>query len=78
MTQYSEGKYKEKGWNNITVAKVQYINEAISENKNKIIIFTDIDCQFFNLSKKILTYERRDKDILFQNNGNDFNSGFIP
>ena len=61
-------------------SKVDLILQSIEENRDQIVIWYDIDIQFFDLQPKMLLNQLGNHDIAFQREGHrvtDVNTGFI-
>jgi len=61
-------KYREPGWNEFMIKKVDLILRAIKENWNKIFIYSDVDIQFFKTFKELIPKLMENKDINIQKN----------
>ena len=60
--------------------KVDLILQSIEENSDEIVIWSDIDIQFFDLQPEMLVNQLGNHDIAFQREGHrvtDVNTGFI-
>ena len=59
-----EGTYLEPGWPETMGKKIAYIVQMIRENLGKVVIFSDVDVQFFSPVREILLREIQNKDIV--------------
>ncbi|MFA5410245.1 MAG: putative nucleotide-diphospho-sugar transferase [Candidatus Omnitrophota bacterium] len=64
----SKGSYKEEGWLETTMGKVDFIIAAILDNRNKLFLFSDPDIQFFRETEKYILKIAKDQDIVAQRN----------
>lgn len=62
------GHFKQKGWRETTIKKIDLIIRAIKENHNKIFIFSDVDIQFFAPIKNEILQLMKNKDMVIQQN----------
>lgn len=63
---------------NLMKKKIECIAESIEENMGDIIIWSDLDIQFFKPCKDILLQSMEEQDICFMDEGgNDVNTGFM-
>lgn len=65
----------------ITTKKLYFLHEKIKENMGHVIIYSDVDIQFFRPCNSILLDSLDGNDLLFQSeilhNKNEINSGFM-
>ena len=61
--------FKSPGWGDTQLKKIVYWIKTIRENEGKVIIGSDVDAQFFNLTPSLVNDLLKDHDILFQWNG---------
>jgi len=59
-----EGEYLEPGWPQTMGKKINFIVETIRENMGQILVFSDVDVQFFSPVKQLLLHEIKDKDMV--------------
>ena len=57
------------GWRETQLQKILFWIEAIKKNWQEIIVCSDVDAQFFEISPSLLVSTLGDKDIAFQWNG---------
>jgi hypothetical protein len=60
------GDFSSKGWYKILTDKLELIVEKIRENWGEIIIWSDVDIQFFAKCNDLIEIAIADKDIVFQ------------
>lgn len=58
--------FMSENWTKTTIKKVIYIIEAIKENRGNIIIYADVDIQFFGPIEKDIRRLMKKKDFLIQ------------
>lgn len=62
----STGAYRDKGFRETVLKKVDMIIEAAQQNKDKIFIYADIDIQFFKSIQALVEKALVDNDIVVQ------------
>lgn len=75
-----DGNWGTKSFGKLIRRKVEFIVEIIEKNLNNIIIFSDIDIQFFRKCTDIIEQAIEKNDILFQSENwpeKNINAGFI-
>lgn len=75
-----EGNFGTPGWYAILSKKIEFLIAKIRGNWGKIIIWSDIDIQFFNKCSDLINREIIDKDIVFLSEHwpeRKVNTGFI-
>ena len=71
------GDFRSKEFLEIAELKLPFCLDAIEKNQGNIIIYSDMDIQFFGSCDKIIKEEIKNKDMLFVQEGNMVNAGFI-
>jgi hypothetical protein len=72
------GSHYEPGWDKTTYRKVELFVKIAEENMGEIVLFSDVDIQFFGPTKEILLEELGDYDMGMQSDGFDMAcSGWI-
>jgi hypothetical protein len=77
---FGEGDYGSPQFVPCVGKKVDLILQSLHENAGSVIIWTDVDIQFYRLTPDIAMAELGDRDIAFQAAGvpaNEINSGFF-
>lgn len=77
---FGKGHYDSPQFVPCVVKKVDLILQSLREHAGGIIIWSDVDIQFYRLTPEIVTAELGDRDIAFQAAGvpaNEINSGFF-
>jgi hypothetical protein len=77
---FGEGHYDSPQFVPCVVKKVDLILQSLRENAGNVIIWSDVDIQFYRLTPDIAMAELDDRDIAFQAAGippTDVNSGFF-
>lgn len=72
--------FSTKAWYDILKKKLEFLIIKIKENWGQVIIWSDIDIQFFSKGNDLIEAAIADKDILFQSERwpvNDVNTGFV-
>lgn len=80
LEMFGEGHYDSPQFVPCVVKKVDLILQSLRENAGSIIIWSDVDIQFYRLTPEIARTELGDRDIAFQAAGvpaNEINSGFF-
>ena len=75
-----EGDTWTPGWYEILEKRISFLIDKIKENWNEIIIWADIDIQFFGKCSRLINKRIIDKDILFLSEHwpkKEINGGFI-
>jgi len=60
------GVYHDPGFQETVLKKVDIIVDAIKENRGKIIIYADIDIQFFEPIQELIEHALKDNDMVVQ------------
>ncbi len=63
------GLYRKSGWHETVVQKFDYMIKAIKENPGEILIFSDVDIQFFGETEELLRKSLNKYDIAFLRDG---------
>jgi len=71
------GEFRTNGWAKSMSTKLEVIIDAIKSNFNDIIVFSDVDVQFFGPIKEQLLIELGEYDIAFQNDYGSLCAGFF-
>ena len=77
---FGEGHYNSQQFVPCVIKKVDLILQSLRENADNVIIWSDVDIQFYRLTPDIAMAELGDRDIVFQAAGvpaNEINSGFF-
>jgi hypothetical protein len=77
---FGEGHYNSIQFVPCVVKKVELILQSLHEHADSVIIWADVDIQFYRLTPDIAMAELGDRDIAFQAAGvpaNEINSGFF-
>jgi hypothetical protein len=61
-----DGDFRSSEWYYSIRKKIEYIIDEIKKSPGEIIIWADIDIQFFTKCSKIIEKAMRDKDVVFQ------------
>ncbi len=64
-------RYKEEGWYDITREKTDLIIQAIRDNLNDVIVFSDPDIQFFLKTEEYVQKLSKNHDLVFQSGSPD-------
>lgn len=75
-----DGNFATKGWHQIIRTKIRFLIEKIKENSGNIIIWSDIDIQFYRKCSDLIYSAIADNDIVFQTEWwprKEVNCGFI-
>jgi hypothetical protein len=75
-----EGNWGTKSFGKLMRKKIEFVIETLEENRGNIIIFSDIDIQFFGKCSKLIKKSLRNNDLLFQSERwpqKEINAGFI-
>lgn len=72
------GEFYKDGWSKTCFRKVELFLKACEENMGDVVVFSDVDIQFFGKIKDILIEELGDYDMACQNDtGSYYCSGFF-
>ena len=63
---YSGGSYRSREWMAMINQKLELIHHAVTSSKNKTVIFSDVDVQFFRSPISILKDQLATNDMVFQ------------
>lgn len=78
VPQECSGAFRKDDWIKVAYRKVELFLKIAEENKGDIVLFSDVDVQFFGRTKEILIEELGDYDIKMQDDGfNTVCSGFF-
>lgn len=75
-----KGDFQSPEWHYSLRKKIEYIIDEIKNNRDEIIIWSDIDIQFFSKCTEIIEKAMQDRDIVFQLDdakAQTVNSGFM-
>lgn len=74
------GDFRSPGWYKIVKKKIEFLIDKVRENWENVIIWSDIDLQFFGNSSDLINRAIVDKDMLFLSEHwpeKEINSGFF-
>lgn len=74
------GDFNTAGWNRVVLERIAMMRQIIADSKDELVVFSDVDIQWFRSAQKPLTQALETNDLVFQREcaGRDeANCGFV-